>query len=67
MNRLMEFINLLGYGTSIVFYILIYHFLDLIDATDIMFKLFWWWIGISIVITILSKIANKLEEYSNEN
>jgi len=64
MNPLMHFINLLGYATTIIYFMIIYNILEFLNVGDFIFTLFWWIVFLNVTTIILSLIANKIEESS---
>ncbi len=62
MSMLTNFINFLGYGTTIVYLTMIYKFFDFMNVPEELFTFFWAYVCIIALMTILSSISNKLEE-----
>jgi len=61
MSKFSVFINLVEYVRLIIWFMLIYFFLELMNATSFLFKLFWWWVGLAVFIEIIIYIKDALE------
>ena len=50
------FSNILNIAQKIILVCIVYLFLDLVNATNLMFELFWWLVGITAVKSIIDFI-----------
>ena len=66
MSKFIILYNILTNSISIVIAILVYHVLVLIGATDVMFKLFWWIVWLTVGFRVIGNIITIKRELECE-